>query len=186
MFRSDLIPHKDFHKGYWYGSSISNWYYFKESERDYNLKEFFNYEAVDQPIRSLVGDLHSRGINTTPSCSGHNYTESYFSDLYDKIKLEEVIINTEGLDLVNIETFQQIVFYDKDYEFKYSKQEFIDKIIPYHKVGILGIQENFSYIKSNDNYTVFYQDGITFFQVHDNHENSWKTLQRQLLSIWDS
>ena len=186
MLRSDLIPQKDFHKGYWHRSNTSNWYYFKEEERSYSIPENFNYKTVDEDLREIVFDAHQKGFFTTPSCSGHNFSETYFSLLFDKIKEEEYLINTTGLELNNIETNAKLLYLDQKYIFKYSKKEFIKKIIPYHKVGILGIQGNFSYINSRDNYTVFFEDGITFFQVSDKHTDNWKTLHRHLSSIWDS
>ena len=67
MLRSDLVPHTDFHRGYWYKSNLSDWYYFKESKRDFTITEKFRYDLVDEDILPLVKALHSHDIPTTPS-----------------------------------------------------------------------------------------------------------------------
>ena len=61
MFRTDLISHTDFHKGFWYKSNYSNWYYFKEQERDYNLNNL-DYSTVDKDLLPLVKLLHKNNI----------------------------------------------------------------------------------------------------------------------------
>ena len=137
---NELIPHRDFHKGYWYTSPNLDWYYFKKENRVDEIptnKSFYN--SVDKDLRSLTKFLHSEDIITTPSCSGHIYSKNYFEGIYDKLEKDSYIIKEEGLEVENIETGQKFLFKDFDYSLPYSKDEFIDSAIEYTKNGVIGI-----------------------------------------------
>jgi hypothetical protein len=185
MLRSDLVPHTDFHRGYWYKSNLSDWYYFKESKRDFTITEKFRYDLVDEDILPLVKALHSHDIPTTPSCSGHDYPESYFKSLYEKIKIEEYLIKTIGLKLINIETFEEITFQDNLYSFIYSEDSFLSSIKDYSKYGILGIKGNFSYIDSISNLNMLTDGNITLFHAVKGNKKVWKELLSAFNSIWE-
>jgi len=183
MFRSDLIPHLDFHKGYWFKSTSSNWYYFKELPRDYKLSPYFNYTYIDDDLLGIVKYLHKNNIYTTPSCSGHNYTKEHFQMTYRSIKAEEKIIQTKGLPLINTETLQKEIFLDKNYTFKYTEEEFINLAVPYSSIGILGIQGDFSYLKDIVNLEITKDRDITLVKVINDNKNTWKSIESKLLSI---
>ena len=180
MFRSDLIPHKDFHKGYWFKSQLSNWYYFREEKRSFIVKKGFNYNSLDEQLVHLVRKLHKNGHKTTPSCAGHFFTEEYFKEVYKKIKIEEYIINNLGLELYNIETKQKEIFKDRGYSFPYTEESFIHEAIPYSKKGVLGILGDFSYIVNTKNYTVEYKDGITFFFTENGSQKVWNQIRSEI------
>ena len=182
MFRTDLISHTDFHKGFWYKSNYSNWYYFKEQDRDYTLNNL-DYSTVDKDLLPLVKLLHKNNIPTTPSCSGHDYSEDYFVDLFQKIKVEEYIINSVGLELTNIETQEKVKFYHPTYKFLYDKQSFLSLIPPYSKQGVLGILGDFSYIDIKD-IDIVLDNQITLFLVKENNKKAWKELENAFQSIW--
>ena len=137
---NELIPHRDFHKGYWYKSPNLDWYYFKKETRLDEIpsnKSFYN--SVDKDLRPLTKFLHSQDIITTPSCSGHIYSKNYFEGIYDKLEKDSYIIKEEGLEVENIETGEKFLFKDSNYSLSYSKDEFIDSAIEYTKNGVIGI-----------------------------------------------
>ena len=185
MFRTDLVPHIDFHKGYWFKSNLSDWYYFKEQERPYNIPEFFNYSLLDKDLLSLVIFLHKKNIPTTPSCSGHFLSEDYFTDLFQKIKIEEHLIRSVGLELKNIETQETIKFKDEKYTFVYPQRSFIKLAQPYSKQGILGVLGDFSYINSINNLNVLKDGDITLFHAVKDTKKVWNELLSVFISIWE-
>ena len=186
MIRADLVPHIDFHKGYWFKSNISDWYYFKEQKRPYTIPEYFNYSLLDKELLSLIIFLHKKNIPTTPSCSGHFFPEEYFIELYQKIKIEEHLIRSVGLELKNIETQEIINFKDKNYRFTYPQRSFTKLAQPYSKQGILGVLGDFSYIKDIKGLDIQYIDGITLFLSQKNTDSIWKNLENSINSIWNN
>ena len=186
MFRSNLIPHNQFHKGYWYKSDISKWYYFKYQDREFNIHPNFDYSLVDKDILSLVKLFHSKGIPTTPSCSGHELPIMYFKELYQGIIEEQNIINTSGLTLINSETGESCLFQDSNYKFEYTEQSFLQLIQPYSQAGVLGVLGDFSYIKDIKGLEVQYIDGITLFLSQNNTGSIWKNLENSINIIWNN
>ena len=184
MIRADLVPHIDFHKGYWFKSNISDWYYFKEQKRPYIIPEYFNYSLLDKELLSLVIFLHKKNIPTTPSCSGHFFPEEYFIELYQKIKIEEHLIRSVGLELKNIETQEIINFKDKNYRFTYPQRSFTKLAQPYSKQGILGVLGDFSYIHTIDGLTISRDGDITLFHALEGSSEVWLELENTFRSIW--
>ena len=66
MLRSDLVNHLDFHKGYWFKSNISDWYYFKQQDRPYEIYKEFDYSSLDNELVSLVKCLHKKIVQQHP------------------------------------------------------------------------------------------------------------------------
>lgn len=185
MFRSDLVNHLDFHKGYWFKSNISDWYYFKEQERPYNIPKYFNYTLLDRNLLSLVVLLHKKNIPTTPSCSGHILTEDYFIELYQKIKIEEQLIRGNGLLLKNVETQDTLLYKDKNYKFIYPQHSFIKLTSSYSKQGVLGVLGDFSYINAIDGLSVIRDGDITLFYALEGSTDVWLELENAFRSIWE-
>ena len=184
MFRSDLIPHNQFHTGYWYKSNLSNWYYFKEQSREYKINPNFNHTSVDKNLQKLVKLFHSKGIPTTPSCSGHILPDAYFKDLFKTIKIQETIIRTIGLDLINIETAEKVKFKNENYKFLYNEEFFLKSVQPYSKRGVLGVLGDFSYIDNVEDLEVNYSNGITLFSTKRYNVIVWKHLEQVIRGIW--
>ena len=184
MIRADLVPHIDFHKGYWFKSNISDWYYFKEQKRPYTIPEYFNYSLLDKELLSLIIFLHKKNIPTTPSCSGHFFPEEYFIELYQKIKIEEHLIKSTGLKLKNIETQEIINFQDENYRFIYPQRSFTKLAQPYSKQGILGVMGDFSYIDRIDGLSVSRDGDITLFHALEGSLEVWLELENAFRSIW--
>ena len=139
---NNLVPHKDFHKGYWYKSPNLNWYYFKEEKRVNQLPSDNTFiKSVDKALQPLTKFLHSNNIITTPSCSGHIYSEEYFNDVFDKLEKDSYIIKDKGLKVKNIETGEEFLFIDKNYKLPYTKEEFINSAVEYTKKGVIGIYD---------------------------------------------
>jgi hypothetical protein len=64
----NLIPHRDFHKGFWLQTKESPWYFFYQKPREYFLpKDNSFYQTVDDSLLPIVKLLHKNNIPTTPS-----------------------------------------------------------------------------------------------------------------------
>ena len=186
MLRSDLVNHLDFHKGYWYKSNISDWYYFKHQDRPYEIYKKFEYSSLDNELISLVKSLHKKNIPTTPSCSGHSLSEDYFLNLFEQIKIEEYLIRNKGLKLRNIETQETLEFKDFRYKFPYDRDTFLKLAIPYSKHGVLGTLKDFSYIDNIEGLDISRDGDITLFYAKNGSEKIWNDLETAITLIWDS
>jgi hypothetical protein len=137
----DLIPHNSFHKGAWLLSlEKPDWYYFlpKKNTDTINNKGFL--KTVDRPLRSLVRYLHRKGIKTTPSCSGHHFSERNLEKIYDNLEQDKAAIQDGGLQLKDVETGKIYLFSDKNYSLPWSRTEFIDQLTIYQQKGVIGIK----------------------------------------------
>ena len=184
MFCTNLIPHTDFYKGYWYKSNSSNWYHFYSTTREFsnNTSEEF-YETVDSQLVKLIKLLHSKGFTTTPSCSGHNYSTKHYTKLYREIQKEYKKINTSGLNLTNIETGTSTNFFDPNYIFPYTEKEFVNTMRTYGSTGVVGVMGNFSYISPVDGLTVKFDGYVTSFLTTKNNLNVWEYLYNEIYNI---
>ena len=135
----DLIPHKDFHKGFWLQTNISPWYFFYEKPRKYFLPEENSfYKTVDEDLLPIVKLLHKYGIPTTPSCSGHIMPKNHYADLYETINDVVYYIKDSGVVLKNPETENKFFYQNKNYNLPWGKEEFVYLMDDYQKKGVIG------------------------------------------------
>ena len=184
MFHSSLTPHKDFYKGYWFRSPNTNWYFFYESSKKFsnNTSEEF-YNTLDYELIDLVKLLHSKNIITTPSCSGHSYDEIYYSRLYEEIQKDYSRIRSTGLQLTNIENLEQTNFHKPDFTFPYTKEEFVNIMLDYGKIGVLGLLGNFTYIKGIEGLSIKFDGLVTNFTVKKDNQYIWRYLYNEFYNI---
>ena len=184
MFHSSLTPHRDFYKGYWFRSTNSNWYFFYECPKEFMIStsdEF--YKTLDYELVDIVKLLHSKNIATTPSCSGHSFNTDYYSALYNTIQKEYSHIRSTGLQLTNVENLEQTNYLDSNFYFPYSKEKFVDIMLVYGKVGILGLLGNFSYIKGIEGLEIEFDGIVTNFTVSKNNQYIWRHLYNEFNDI---
>ncbi len=137
----NLIPHNSFHKGAWLLSlEKPDWYYFLPKKNTGAIKNKGFLKTVDRPLRSLVRYLHRKGIKTTPSCSGHHFSERNLEKIYDNLEHDKAAIQNGGLHLKDVETGKIYLFSDKDYLLPWSRQEFIEQLTIYQQKGVIGIR----------------------------------------------
>jgi hypothetical protein len=136
-----LIPHTDFHKGTWLlPVQRAEWYYFlnKKSNNAITNKNFL--KSVDKPLRSLVKWLHKKGIKTTASCAGHHISERNLEKIYSDLQMDRDEIRNGGLELKDIETGKLYRYRNANYHLPWSKEKFLDEVIPYQKTGVIGLR----------------------------------------------
>lgn len=180
----DLIPHQDFHKGYWLNIIEPNpWYYFFPAERTFEIpqnKEFYN--SLDPDLVDIVKLLHNSNIPTTPSCTGHFSSPDYYAELYNKLKQNESKIKSDGVILNNKETGKKYFYKNQNYTLPWDLDTFVDESLEYQTKGVLGFmdpsEEIYDYL--NGNFECGHDDGITLVFEKSNQTKekraNWKDL----------
>lgn len=136
----DLIPQKDFHKGYWLNINEPNpWYYFFPAKRSFLLPSSENfYKTVDADLLKAVRFLHSQGIPTTPSCSGHFYKPQRYSEIYKRLESNVEKIVNEGVILEDSETGTRYFYRNASFRLPWDHDSFVDRSLGYQITGVLG------------------------------------------------
>ena len=62
-----------------------------------------DFSTVDPQIRRLVMLLHSKGMPTFPSCSGHWHKKSWAERCFEALQQDAATIRYEGLDMLDVE-----------------------------------------------------------------------------------
>ena len=186
---ADLIPHQDFHKGFWLQTKTCPWFFFYKSPREFNIpnnKKFYN--TLDDDLKDSVIHLHSRGIPTTPSCSGHIRDDRHYDKIYNSLEDTQNKIKEFGVDLINPETNRKFFYQNPNYELPLEREEFVDNLQNYQKRGVLGfvddgdIYENLRRdlpLKKSGNVTMILTEGNTSDQIKRN----WKSIEKILKKI---
>jgi hypothetical protein len=184
----DLIPQKDFHKGYWLNIDEPNpWYYFFPAQRSFRLpasRDF--YKTVDKDLIKSVKLLHSKGIPTTPSCSGHFYGPDHYLEVYEKLLTNAKDIIDEGVVLRDSETGTKYFYRNPAFQLPWDHNSFIERSLVYQVTGVLGFVdlEKALYKLLRPDFEVDYDNGITLvFERSDNEEEKnlrWNELYQTL------
>jgi hypothetical protein len=181
----NIIPHKDFHKGIWLRSNKSPWYFFYKIKRDYKIpgNDKF-YDTVDENLYDIIKLLHSKNIPTTPSCSGHIVSPKYYSNLFDTIKLVKNDIEDGGVKLLDPESGDKYFYKNRNYRLPWDKDEFIDSMDKYQKIGVLGfVDKNNLHNSLSNRINVTNDDGITLIHTKSNSENEIKNNWNNVLKL---
>jgi hypothetical protein len=138
----DFIPHKKWHKKPWLiplGQKGEPWYYSGEVSRDGKpVQSMAMLETVDQSIRDLVARMGDLGIETGPSCSGHQIPTEGFQQIWNNLCSEADQIRRVGLPLKDPETGDIYVMRDANYGLPWESYEhFLSKAMPHQKIGWL-------------------------------------------------
>lgn len=185
----DLIPHTMFHKGIWLSNQNVPWYFFLKTNRDYKIPNSPTfYGSVDECILPTIKKLHSYGIPTTPSCSGHFEGKKYYSEIYNQLKDFEGNLR-KGEILHDDENDRQFHYENKNYKLPWEKNEFLNRIINYQKKGVVGFVDNNGEMyrrMKNSKYNKFFDSGITLILIKptdiDNMEKTWKIVHNDIVN----
>lgn len=71
-----------------------------------------DYTTVDPQIRRLVMWLHSRGMPTFPSCSGHFHKKKWAEKCYEALQRDAERIRYGGLDMIDVENGTRVTCTD--------------------------------------------------------------------------
>jgi len=192
----ELIPHTQFHTGAWLLSvERPDWYYFRKKSKPSKITNKRFLKTIDRPLRSLVSFLHSKGIKTTPSCSGHHFSERNLEKMYDNLEADRDAIQTRGLQLKDVETGKTYFFRDKNYSLPWSREEFISQVTTYQKKGVLGLRlgkhKNIMQhlLKLNVNGASIKKDKgiILFFTDNETGDNTkaWKKITKEVKRVFN-
>lgn len=141
----DFVPHEEWDRYAWlvpHDVGAEPWYYAarkgdKPTERGLPSNPGF-IRTVDPDIRPLVSWLHSRGIPTGPSCSGHDITKRGFEDIYAGLERDGEEIRTIGIALRDPEDGRDYMALDENYELPWSSfEEFHKKAQQHQPIGWL-------------------------------------------------
>ncbi|HEY1040844.1 MAG TPA: hypothetical protein VGF30_15620 [Bacteroidia bacterium] len=137
----DFVPHEEFHTGTWLQScKRPSWYYFRKGKSNNGIQNPAFAKSLDEPLRKLVLFLHKAGIQTTPSCSGHNKEEYVFMKIYEELKKDEEQIRTSGLQFKDVESGKLYLYTENNYRLPWTKGEFLCKVKTYQWKGVLGLK----------------------------------------------
>lgn len=188
--RSDLVPHTDFHKGLWLLSEHSPWFFFLKTPRNFIIpKKKSFYETVDEDLLEIVKYLHSKGIPTTPSCSGHIKNPKIYKEIYNSLIDTEKVIKKDGIYLNNPETQRKFFYKNPNYKISMEKEEFMDEIQEYQKKGVLGFSDDgYVYSKVRNKIPSLHDNGKTFVFSKSNTTNEisdyWKKITKLISELF--
>lgn len=184
----DLIPQKDFHKGYWLNIDEPNpWYYFFPAQRSFRIpsnKRF--YQTLDDSLVKPVKLLHSKGIPTTPSCSGHFFGGDYYFEIYKNLTADSEKIVNEGIILQDSETGTEYFYRNPTFKLPWDYSSFVERSLVYQITGVLGFidLERTLYKLLKFEFETDHNNGITLiFERSDNQEEKnlrWNELYQTL------
>lgn len=184
----DFIPHVNFHEGIWLQNRKCPWFFFHETNRKFEIpknREF--YRTLDKSLKNLVTYLHSEGIPTTPSCSGHIKTTKENRELYNSLK--NLLPNLKnGLILLNPETNRKFYYENGKFRLPWENEEFMEKIQDYQKKGVLGFVDNKRiYEKLKEDFNVIKKGNITLILTEENTEdrieNTWNKITQKIKQL---
>ena len=185
--RADLIPHEDFHKGYWLKTNNCPWFFFYEAPRNYEIPKNKNfYNTLDDDLKPLVQFFHSKNIPTTPSCSGHIQDDEHYDKIYKSLRDTTKEIKSSGVELINPESNKKFFYQNSKYDLPISNEEFVEKLRDYQKKGVLGFVDNLNLynkmkreipVEKSDDVTLIMSEGKTPKQITRNWKNIGKLIQ---------
>ena len=186
---ADLIPHQNFHKGYWLKSNNCPWFFFYESPRQFLIpKDKRFYETLDDDLKNLVFKLHKKNISTTPSCSGHINNTNHYNEIYESLRDAKNRIQNEGIIIKNPETNKKFFYSNKNYNLPFGKQQFLEEIQDYQKKGVLGFVDNRNlYEKLINKIPVEKDKKVTMILTEGDTKNiikkNWRDIEKLLTEI---
>jgi hypothetical protein len=190
----EFIPHSEFHTGKWLLPVSSCWYYFIKTPNEDTITNTNFLDSVDEPLKELVSFLHDKGIKTTPSCSGHHFSEKNFELIYDCLEKDMHAIKNGGLKLADIETGQIYLYRNPEYSLPWSRENFLSEVKTYQQKGIIGIKLENRDIEIKkllrlkfDGVKIWESDSIVFIYVNGNtmgeHRGTWQEITREIKNI---
>jgi len=140
-----FVPHEKWDRFAWllpHEPRQEPWYYAVPTGTPSDLRKIPSHpgfmRTVDRAILPLVAWLHSVGVPTGPSCSGHDISKRAFSDIYASLERDAEEIRTIGALLRDPEDGKDYVAMDEDYQLPWSSlEEFLSQAGEHQPVGWL-------------------------------------------------
>lgn len=187
---ADLIPHEDFHKGYWLKTNECPWFFFYEMPREFTIpKNKSFYKTLDDDLAEIVKFFHSKKIPTTPSCSGHVKDDEHYDQIYKSLVNTSEDIKKGGIELVNPETNKKFYYHNPNYKLPISNDKFVEGLRDYQKKGVLGFVDNSNLyeklkkefpVEKSENITLIMTEGKTPKQI----SRKWKNIERVIKELY--
>ena len=114
------------------------WYFWTPRSRGHSGSVKIDYETVDEDMRDLVKHLHSLGIRTLPSCTGHRHDPKGLEERLKSIDACANLIRGPGILFENIET-QSIGFHRNPGWVPPDKSELLQRALSESMVGYIGL-----------------------------------------------
>jgi hypothetical protein len=190
-----FIPHTSFHKGRWLlSASHPYWYYFLKRKNPNRITNKSFPDSIDEPLKELVQFLHEIGIKTTPSCSGHHFSEKNFDIIYENLEKDKEEIRNGGLKLMDIETGISYLYKNQNYRLPWSRDKFLQDAKAYQQKGIIGIRTgNRKKLKRKlleiqvEGAEIREQEGIIFIYISENakgeNRETWRKITAEIKNI---
>lgn len=187
----NLIPHEHFHKGVWLNNKSIPWYFFHQTNRNYEIpKNQDFYKTLDKPLKMVTKLLHNNGIPTTPSCSGHIKSENFYKDVYKSLKNAERKIRNDYMIFTDVENGKNYLYKNKNYKLPWSEEDFLKKIKEYQKIGVIGLVDDNEYFYDNlsgGNYELIHDDGITILKLKSENpkgcDKNWESIYKEFIKL---
>jgi len=147
------------------------------------------YETVDDDLLEIIKYLHSKGIPTTPSCSGHIKKPKIYKEIYNSLIDTEKVIKNSGIYLNNPETQRRFFYKNPNYKISMEKEDFMDQIQEYQKKGVLGFSDDgYVYSKVRNKIPSSHDNGKTFVFSKSNTTNEisdyWKKITKLISELF--
>lgn len=98
-----------------------------------------DYSTLDPDVRPIVKMLHSMGLPTLPSCSGHWPLKKWTQRCYDALLGDADHIRGAGLDLLDVENGARVRLRDPFWDLPwFSWQDMHEEMIRFNGDGYIG------------------------------------------------
>jgi hypothetical protein len=121
---ASFVPPEGFASKRWYKPERrgSRWFYHRpEPLRPPAFLR--DYTTVDPQMRLLVAKLHSHGVPTMPSCSGHWQDRTWARTIFRDLLQDVEAIRTTGMVFVDVESGQRVRYKDLYYVIPWTGAE---------------------------------------------------------------
>jgi hypothetical protein len=138
---ASFVPPEGFASKRWYKPERrgSRWFYHRpEPLRPPAFLR--DYSTVDPQLRLLVAKLHTLGVPTMPSCSGHWQDRVWARTVYRDLLQDVEAIRTTGMIFVDVESGHRVRFKDQYYSIPWpSAQVFQSEVVATNGCGYLAL-----------------------------------------------
>jgi len=136
----DFVPHEAWDQFAWlvpHETGKEPWFYRAFRNKRPNTRRLPSdpnfMKTVDPELQPLVGWLHSRGVTTGPSCSGHDINKRGFHEIYAGLERDATKIKTAGLTLQDPENGRDYVMQDNNYQLPWGSFDSFRKVANQHQ-----------------------------------------------------
>lgn len=137
-----FVVHEEFQNYKWLKPQYThnNWYYRLPSAPFLSVPKGTEFaQSLDPELRKVVEALHSAEISTSPSCTGHWYSEEDYKRIYKDLEKEAKQIRRKGILLEDPTDGNQYFYKNPHYSLPWDESTFIEEAQEHSKKGVIGI-----------------------------------------------